>query len=1119
MAQREYVYNKPVVVKGADGREMMKTFKLKTPHQETHCVYAVHHEYTRDCTVLTHPLAHRRCTNRGPAFTKGKEDPTEVKSALIDRAVVQFVRTLGSKTHDDQEFEKNLMNPEVKCKMRAFRIVTCLMGLLKLLIFRQPYLKPDMSLAQKLFDEWDDLLDRKYNLPRPAPRKNIKRIENLITMCCQNAIGHVFLYKQTSQMFEAGQTTAEYSMGKPFEMSMMYECVQLLQPTREMIHQAWCMGLEYSIGTSAMGFNTMSIVAELFGWSASDMIRRPPSGDYAEYLQDDDFLIDRQAEHEAQQKKDGTAVPPRAIKNKTGSFLHAFTPLFNERTDRLTPAEVTDLRAQLRLKREARVEYQRRCAASGLKDVAMGDVSTLADDCVVDSVKTMSLDPVAPPVPASGNGTAAAPMDVDAQSVREGPREEGTEDQESGTGTTGEGDASNELVIPDFREMREDETESEWEGEMPSRLLGNRLWTVHRQEPGSFSPGDREVFEAYHHARCLELPGRHNCPFGHADTYETCQECCYCKSDLVHAVEVVDDENADTHLSLASSVLWPSLLEAAMFYKPQTLVQFAAGKAAYVGPQGAHFASSPHGPFEPMDKGNGSGGARAKDPAWYVAAGEQFKSWQSTASYIHNRGNSIVKEFDFHPDGLRDCLYMCSTQDNQRRCSEEPKLMGTGNWRQDNLKTNDNKAPGENTVVVKLNDYKLPGDTRVLGREHTHLPRNPQSRVPDSKFQRRLDSMFHGGRLTNLNVLLSNKVVIAAPLRMHQDGFAVNISALAHHVFLSAEAIYSVALLPGLKNKQEKFCNRQSGPSGLRAPIPTRTPSVGGKRTGEGLAKDPDDDQDALDSQLIHTLPYSYDLHGLSLGLDMLKMLYDDVGDKAVNDATVTFNASLGMRMTFDDLPHISMRYIGYDEFNRQTLSVKLQRNRPEGQDHVEAGDPEVAESFVSRAHVRRSLGREPTESDIANFIRRKQGCRSMGSVRGDVFALSTWRKHTILTLRNRGLTRGRQCDTVVKCFLDMEHCIHSRIAEHASSKKLVTNEVDFASMQLKPAAPGTYEALEKQESNKRAAIDAVQVEQQIDDLGFSADASAYSGFVPSPAASRPGRDCINMAPGPEADD
>jgi hypothetical protein len=38
LLKREYVYNKPVVVKGSDGREMHKTFKLRTPHQETHCV-------------------------------------------------------------------------------------------------------------------------------------------------------------------------------------------------------------------------------------------------------------------------------------------------------------------------------------------------------------------------------------------------------------------------------------------------------------------------------------------------------------------------------------------------------------------------------------------------------------------------------------------------------------------------------------------------------------------------------------------------------------------------------------------------------------------------------------------------------------------------------------------------------------------------------------------------------------------------------------------------------------------------------------------------------------------------------------------------------------------------
>ena len=85
-------------------------------------------------------------------------------------------------------------------------------------------------------------------------------------------------------MFEAGKTTAEFPKGKPFEMKMLYECVQLLQPTREMIHQAWCMGLEYSIGTSSMGLNTLTVVAEVTGRQIGDWFVKPPEKDYAEYI-------------------------------------------------------------------------------------------------------------------------------------------------------------------------------------------------------------------------------------------------------------------------------------------------------------------------------------------------------------------------------------------------------------------------------------------------------------------------------------------------------------------------------------------------------------------------------------------------------------------------------------------------------------------------------------------------------------------------------------------------------------------------------------------------------------------------------------------------------------------
>ena len=101
------------------------------------------------CANHSSSHATRRCTNRGPAFTKGQEDPSEVKSALIDRATVHFVRTLGQRTHDDQEFEAHMQHTEVKRKLKMFRIMTCLMGLTKMLIFRCACVATSSAFANK----------------------------------------------------------------------------------------------------------------------------------------------------------------------------------------------------------------------------------------------------------------------------------------------------------------------------------------------------------------------------------------------------------------------------------------------------------------------------------------------------------------------------------------------------------------------------------------------------------------------------------------------------------------------------------------------------------------------------------------------------------------------------------------------------------------------------------------------------------------------------------------------------------------------------------------------------------------------------------------------------------
>lgn len=932
---------------------------------------------------------------------------------------------------------------------------------------------------------------------------------------------------QTAHLFEAGQTTPEYPKGKPFELSMLYECVQLLQPTREMIHQAWCMGLEYSIGTSCMGLNTLSVVAEVTGRQIGDWFVKPPEHDYATYLQDRDSLIDLQAEHEAQQKKDAlSGAPPRAgrVLDPSKLSLPEFTRIFDSAGATMTEGDIKQKRALLRARREVRTEYHRRCSASELQNQMLRDAEKLANDCLGDCMASMSLEPLPKRTTDNtlGAGTAGSPMDVDPM-FAEGPREEGMAEEPVAPG------------VPEFREMRDDETMSEYEADMPRDVAGHRMWTVHRNDPGSFSPSCRETFEAYHIARARDLPGAANCCFRHPKTAEAMSNCVYCHSDIVsdaldeaanRDVEWGDDsdfnvEPTATHLSLAASYLWPDLLEAGMFYLPQTCAQWAGGMAAFVDTGGCPILGtrSNGAVFAYKAKNSGTGGAQRVDIGWLQAKGEAFKSWQSTALYIVNRGSRTVKEFDFHPDGLRDCLYMCSTTDNSRRCPEEP-FLPMDKRSEKNVQTSDGKQVGEHTVVVRIADYKLPNNNSVLGREHKHLPRDPQSRIPDTDFQRRMDSMLHGGRLSALNILISNKVTNSPPIRMHQDGIEVNVAAIHAHMALVAECVLACALVPGLRNSQEELCNRQSGPAGLSAPRVAQKAVVGGKRLEDGSAKEAPKDAAALDPKLIHTLPYSYDVVGLALALDMGKMLYDDAGEKAAKKCTEQYRERLGLDIKFDDLPHLSTRFIGYEAYNRQTISIKLDGERPEGQEYVEAGDPDRSESSISRAHVRRSLGRNPTESDMARFISRRQGARSMGGVRGDVFAHSTWRKHTITTLKNRGLIRGEQNGVVVKCFFDMEHCIHARIAESASANRVVQK---FEKMDLDLAEPGTYHALEKQLTTKKAAVDTATVEQQIHTLGYSAtepvDYDLGDELAPQRPEVRRGRDCIAMGSGPVADE
>ena len=923
-------------------------------------------------------------------------------------------------------------------------------------------------------------------------------------MCVQNAVGEVFFYKQTAYRYNAGKVTEEYPQGKPFDIRMLWECVQLLQPTREMIHQAWSMGLEYSIGTSCMGLNTMTIIAEITGRSIGDFFNKPLTTNFAQYLKDEQELNNLEqelgavTEKRSSKGKDGkdgdeggnSAADDARERRRIVTSLYSgrnnnsldqdflgdnWEARFKDENCTFTKKEADSLRKQLRATREARAEFRYVCSRSELQNQPMRDAKDIVDSALGTSLHTMVLD-----VPSDDEGIAIQPCN-------QMPRNEG----EASTALQKEG------PMEEFEDSDDEESDEQ---------IGKKFW----DEKG-VAPNDADLLDtndnvicAYHRARACDKPGSCNCVLEHPPEPHYQFQCPYCTTDLSGdalleakrsngQLPPEDEEEEEEFLSLAVSSVWPTLLESAMFYKPQTVVQFCAGKAAFIDPSGnVALGTRPHGAtFRYKPKKNGGGGAARVDVTWLQADGEQFKSWYKIACYIKERsGSRTCAEYDMHTDGLRDCMYLCSTRDNARRIPEEPRLP-SDKTTDKNMQTKDGGVVTSTDAIVKPQErwFKTTAGGRIRA-DHEHLPRDPSSGVSDSVLQRNLDSLYHGGRLSALNALTSNHVVCAPPIRMHNDGLEVNVGAIHDHVSLIAESCLVCADIPGLHNMQETFCNNQPGPDGLSAPPAKKKHAKSGdKRAADETPKN-------RDGQDHYILPYSYDVTSTAISWDMMSMLYDDIATERLENANDRYSVPYDMRLDKAQLPHLSMRYIGFENCNRQTLSMQIELGdgrQSNDQGYVEAGDPDVDKAEISRDHVQRSLGRAVTDQDMIKYISRRQGARSMKGVTGDLFASSTWISHTLATLEDRGLIKGLQTEIAVKALSDMEHCIQARIAEHGCSKKKGV----FKGMGLIMSNPNTYSAKVEQrkiEAANGSSKESKKSKMRIDVLkaGFNVKSMAF---------------------------
>lgn len=958
-----------------------------------------------------------------------------------------MVSSQGGKTHDDAEFEANLRRPEVNRKVRAFRILTSLTGLLKLLIYRQSYLQPDLSFAQKLFDEWDKEIDEKYGLPKLSPRKNIKRIENLITMCCLNAVGHVFFFKGTACTTEAGRVDAEFPKGRPFQIEMLYECVQLLQPTREMIHRAWSMGLEYSIGTSSMGTTAMTAVAESIGMEVGSFFKIP-SEDYSSHIIPQSELVNLitseriRREKAAQAAKNGEQPVYVPVADHSRSDLYDFDSYFPNNKSVIKEEDLLQSRELDRKRREARMAYQLRCSKNSGLSRKM-DILSLVDNSLLKE---------APPRLAT---------DLTSEQIEE------------------------------------------------AKQRGRELYQ-NRQDIDDVEDEPPEVLDGYHEERSTEFQGKKHCPWK-CNCLEKQQACYYCSWDTEDSIRtpIVKDQ-----MNLDSSLLWPTLLDGALFYKPQTLVQMASDHNAEVdvgcGQMGTRRLLSG---FAYKKKKIGNTGASRVDIGWVQATSDQFSTWGKAADYMVKSGNLTVGRFDMHTECLRDTMYLLSCKENARRCPEEPRLehkQSPENAMQDS----DGKSATDNSRFVCVRPYSVDGKDGTAYKTHNAPKRHPKSKLSQHSFQRRFDSLLQGGRLCALNILVSPRITTVAPVRLHHDGLEVNVGGMYNHVSLVAEMVKALSPIPGLKNMQEVFSNSKQGPLGLAADrsklsggkgerevsaiFPTAAEPSGsstatavvaedvemqsnevemrtdedeggsdgggnGKRVRDAVAESAQD-ADEMDGYL-SKLPYSVDVVPMALTLDMGKMLYDDKGEEILKGYEADFKR-YKHELKYANLPQLSTSFVGYATENRQTISVKLGSCAPEGQKKVDAADPDISKIDVNRTHVSCSIGREATDLDLENWVVRRQGARSTGQIEGDLFAYSTWASHTLTTMRKRGMVSGMQ-DPAFQTCRDMEHMLSSRLLEEAckngDSEMGKKFNVDFEYVKLRTAVPSTYEAKDKE--------------------------------------------------------
>ena len=238
-----------------------------------------------------HFESHVMCTNCGPLGIRGDQEPSTNRTALTDRSWAHIVHSTDDHESGDVDFDVQTCSEALKAQINRYRVCACLVAYVLIFIKHIPSCRPNLTYANMLCNEWNNILWREYNLPRPSKRKKIKLRMTLEQLCVQSAVHEKFAVSESAVDF-ADMVPDENGNLSPFCIEQLADVVVSLQRCLdlEVIHTAWSHSLDHSPATSSHVFQMKTVLSQLHG---NPLDRRTLVGDMPRSADDVDDARDR----------------------------------------------------------------------------------------------------------------------------------------------------------------------------------------------------------------------------------------------------------------------------------------------------------------------------------------------------------------------------------------------------------------------------------------------------------------------------------------------------------------------------------------------------------------------------------------------------------------------------------------------------------------------------------------------------------------------------------------------------------------------------------------------------------------------------------------------------------